>query len=166
MLTQDIVRSMFDYANGQLIWKINKSDKIKAGSFAGSINASGYVNVGIDKKLYCAHRIIFLWHYGYMPNFIDHINGITHDNRIENLRPATHSENMRNRRIAKTSSSGVTGVSWCRTKNRWESRIIIDKKNKRLGYFKTLGEAIEARREAEKIHYGKFASTIVVSLSM
>jgi hypothetical protein len=68
----------------------------------GHKNHEGYVYVYVDGKQYFAHRIIWKLETGREPEgVIDHINGETSDNRIENLRDVTHTENMRNRRSRK-----------------------------------------------------------------
>ena len=87
-LTQDLVRALFNYRDGNLYWKISKSYRIKIGNLAGRINKQGYRSVGINNKEYRYHRLIYLYHYGYLPKFIDHIDGNKLNNNIDNLRSA------------------------------------------------------------------------------
>ena len=61
---------------------------------------------------YTAHRVIWAMHYGEWPDQVDHINHDKADNRIENLRTVTHSENARNRKLNKNNTSGHAGVTW------------------------------------------------------
>ena len=89
---------------------------------------------------------------------VDHINHNRLDNRISNLRICTRQENCMNSG-KRYNSSGVTGVTWAQNRNRWHARIVINGKQKHLGYFKTKEEAIEARRQAEIEYYGEFAPT-------
>lgn len=90
---------------------------------------------------------------------IDHINHNRLDNRYDNLRVCTTQQNSMNTGQRCNTSSGVTGVSYYAHRNTWEAYISINGKRKRLGYFKTIEEAIEARRQAEIEYYGEFAPT-------
>lgn len=95
---------------------------------------------------------------------IDHKNHNGEDNRWENLREATHTQNMRNRITSKNSTTGVCGVNQCLSYSRsptgqpkFRAVIRINYKNKHLGFFNTLDEAAAARKAAEKKYLGKFA---------
>jgi hypothetical protein len=83
---------------------------------------------------------------------VDHINGDPLDNRRCNLRVCTHAENMKNHRGQKGEMRGVR-----RMKNRWHARIMVDRVDHHLGSFKTVEEAIAARRAAEVRLRGEFA---------
>lgn len=74
---------------------------------------------------------------------VDHINRDGLDNRKINLRLCTQKENIRNSKLYKNNSSGYKGISFIR--NKWRSRIFIEGKDKHLGLFDTLEEAITAR---------------------
>jgi len=71
----------------------------------GKIGAKGYIDIRYGKRSYKEHRLIFFYHYGYMPPQIDHINRVRHDNRIENLREATPLQNSLNRGSTRKSKS-------------------------------------------------------------
>lgn len=90
---------------------------------------------------------------------IDHINRNPLDNRRDNLRACTQHENIFNKSIQCNNTSGVPGVCWDKTKNRWIAYIKFNNKQKRLGQFKTKEEAIEARRRAEIEYFGEYAPT-------
>jgi hypothetical protein len=85
---------------------------------------------------------------------VDHIDGNTLNDRWNNLRLATVSQNGRNMRQASHNTSGVTGVCWYKPTSKWEAKIQHEGKSIYLGYFTHKEEAIEARRKAE-IHYHK-----------
>ena len=87
----------------------------------------------------------------------DHINRNALDNRRENLRQATKCENMRNRSLFANNKSGVTGVHWDQSREKWMASVKINKKNKHLGGFVNKDDAIRARLEAEAQYYGEFA---------
>lgn len=101
-----------------------------------------------------AHRVIFAIHYGFWPtNQIDHINGVRSDNRIENLREVTNKENHRNMKINSNNSSGHMGIVWDKARKKWQSSIVVNGRNKHLGRFSDITDAIAARKAAE-IKYG------------
>ena len=101
----------------------------------------GYTVIRIDRRLYRAHRLAWLYVHGEFPTqFIDHINGDRSDNRISNLRDVGRQTNNENRRAASPSSkSGLLGVSPKRDK--WVAQISAGNKNHRIGSFDTAEEA-------------------------
>lgn len=88
---------------------------------------------------------------------VDHINHNRLDNRRSNLRLCTHAENGRNLPLKKNNKSGFTGVLWDKNRNKWAASIKIMFKNKHLGRFEHIEEAISARLFAENYYYGEFA---------
>ena len=101
-------------------------------------------------KLY-AHRVVWAIYYGTWPeNQIDHVNGVRSDNRIENLRDASSSENSRNMARGARNKSGVVGVSKCGDTGKWVASIYIGGgKTKRIGKFLSIEDAASARKAAE-----------------
>lgn len=94
-----------------------------------------------------------------MSKQIDHINGIKHDNRRENLRSATNTQNQHNVGRNSKNTSGFKGVSWCKANNKWRAYIKINGKPKYLGVFETPELAHEAYKQAAIKHHGEFANT-------
>lgn len=88
----------------------------------------------------------------------DHINGNGLDNRRCNLRLATHSENMRNRRINKNSASHYKGVTWHKGTRKWRAQIKKDGNKKHIGYFDTMEAAHAAYVAAARELHGEFAN--------
>ena len=80
ILTQDYLKSIFEYKDGNLYWKIKTLNKIPIGSEAGHVDV--YKRIGINGKIYLCHRLIYLFHYGYLPKFVDHIDGNKLNNNI------------------------------------------------------------------------------------
>lgn len=152
MLTQQLVRELFDYdaLTGVLTRRIPKGNTT-AGVSAYVNHGSRYYRVCIYSRYYAAHRIIWLWIYGTFPkNEIDHINGNSFDNRLCNLREATRTENCQNTRRRKTNTSGKIGVGKCKITNKWRAYITVNRKYIALGYYKNIQDAIAARLAAEK----------------
>ena len=118
-------KELFDYKDGNLYWKNdNKSKKIK-GVIAGYINNSGYRAIRYDGKLYLAHRLVYLWHKGYLPAEIDHIDRNKQNNAIENLRECTKSQNHFNRSLSQTNTSGYKNVTWNKATKKWQVGLSI-----------------------------------------
>lgn len=90
---------------------------------------------------------------------VDHINGNTLDNRIENLRICDHVSNCANRRPQKRSISGIKGVQKNHSAKQrpWRARIGYKGTTVELGFFKTKEEAASAYSAAAKEMYGEFA---------
>lgn len=88
---------------------------------------------------------------------VDHINGDVLDNRKSNLRIATRQQNNMNRRVSSNNTSGVTGVSFCRSYNKWQSTISVNGKMIHLGLFSNIEDAVAARRAAEERYFGEYS---------
>ncbi len=147
METQELynyLHEYFEYLNGNLHYKKQIHYSKNKGDIAGYIHSSGYWHICIKQKLYKTHRLIFLYHYKYLPKEIDHIDRNKLNNRIENLREATHSQNMLNRKKHKTNKSGYKGVSWYSGNKKWKAQVCVNYKVIHLGYFETPELAYEA----------------------
>jgi hypothetical protein len=157
-ITVSELQRRFDYRDdGVLVRKVRASNQ-PAGTVAGSIANTGYVMISIDRRDYLAHRLVWLHFRGEWPDGdLDHINGIKHDNRIENLRLATKMQNMANIGRFSSNTSGAKGVHWLASKRKWQARIRIDGRRVHLGYFDTLTAAAKAYDEAALKHRGEFA---------
>lgn len=125
-----------------------------------SVNDKGYLHGGIHGRSYVAHRVAWALHYGEWPvNHIDHINGVRTDNRIENLRQATNSQNLMNRGKQENNTSGYKGVYFNKEKNKWQAHIHSGGENIYLGRFSTPEAAHDAYSFAAiKLHM-EFANT-------
>lgn len=163
-LTQAEVRRLFDYepGTGDLFYKISTSAKIKVGDVAGckivTFNCARQIVLGINYHSYQAHRIIWLWVTGEWPvDEIDHEDGNGWNNCWHNLRPVTHSQNLKNQAVRKTNTSGTTGVVWDKNRNKYLAKIRVDYRIINLGRFMNIDEAILARKAAEAKYFGEFA---------
>ena len=150
---------MFSYADGKLYWRKKISRKTVVGNEAGTIRKTdGYRQIMINRCTYRTHRLIYLYHHGWLPEFIDHINQNMADNRIENLRSATRVENSFNSKIRSDNTSGVKGVTWCKNKRKWLARLYADKKCVYFQRFENMKDAIDAVTKARPKYHGQFAS--------
>ncbi|NMD19083.1 MAG: HNH endonuclease [Verrucomicrobia bacterium] len=151
-LTADRLRELLNYdrETGVFSWLVSCRGT-RAGDIAGTSSSEGRRHIIIGYARYKAHRLAWLYVYGEFPKkLIDHINGDPTDNRIANLREATMSENLHNQRRAhKNNKTGILGVQWRASKNKFRARIVTDGKETHLGYFDTSDEAQKAYLEAK-----------------
>lgn len=158
MLTQEYVNELFVYKDGVLYWA-KPRQCVKVGRAAGCPEGHGYLQTRVDGRKYLNHRIIYLMHHGYMPKYIDHVDGDPTNNRVENLRPTSLLGNAHNRRIGKNNTSGVKGVTWNKASGKWQAQIRIGSgKRKYLGLFDTLNAAAEALHTERIKHHKEFAN--------
>lgn len=131
----------------------------KVGEPAGRIRGhDGRCRIGVDGGRYFANQLAWLYMKGEWANSrIDHINGDQADDRFENLRTATHSENLANARRPRHNVSGFKGVSWHKSAGRWRATIKKDRKPMHLGYFDTASEAHAAYMAKANELFGEFA---------
>ncbi len=150
----ELLREIFRYEDGKLFWKISPCNNTKIGTEAGMTRRKlGYKRVYIKDKEYLQHRVIWALLKGYWPkDYLDHIDGDPSNNRIENLREATNSENMRNQYIHRTGhrNGKPIGVYYRKSKNHWRAvapkRFLNrnENKGKEIGIYKTMEEAKNA----------------------
>jgi hypothetical protein len=157
-MDKNLANLMFLYKDNELFWQVDRGHKVKAGSLAGCVRKNGYRQLSINKKVYFAHRIIFLMHYGYLPKEIDHIDGNPLNNSIANLREVTHSQNQWNHKLRSDNKTGIKGVTWSKTKNKWKVQISFNSKNKHIAYSKDLELAELIAMEARNKYHKEFAN--------
>ena len=165
-LTQKLVLSLFSYRDGNLFWKVQKGKRGKIGNKAGTLS-HGYYRVKIDGKQYANHRLIYLMYHGYIPFVIDHIDGDSGNNNIDNLQDISFQNNVRKQKITltfdgKPTSSHYKGVTWHDPTKQWRSRIWVDNKNKHLGLFKSEDAAAEAYNKAAIESFGEYACLNII----
>jgi hypothetical protein len=151
----------FNIDDGTLIWKTrpashfynNKSNSWNAnyaGKKAGAISKKRrYIEITIKSIQYLVHRIIFKMFYGYDPEYVDHINGITTDNRPSNLRSVPFKENAKNRKLRKTNKTGISGIVITKH-NTFQVLLLNDDGTESRKIYKTLEEASYHRKVWEK----------------
>lgn len=143
--------------DGTLVWRVSRGGKTKAGDIAGCNETKGYWCIRYKRIAYKAHRLVWLYVYGKFPNGqIDHIDGNKSNNRVENLRECSQSENQRNVLLRQDNTSGFKCVSKDKKTGKWKVRAQIEGKRKFLGYFNTPEEASDAYQEFTKLHHKEF----------
>ena len=157
VLTHDHLLSILSYdeRSGNFVWLIN-SGRARIGNIAGNVHSGGYVVIIVDKKQYKAHRLAWFYVTGEWPRGrLDHKDNCGSNNRWDNLRPATHSQNMANRKLNANNSCGHKGV--VRRGSRYRAYINKDGKRYNLGTFSTAEEAAAVSwAKAQELH-GSFA---------
>tara|TARA_R110000822_G_scaffold49495_2_gene129698 strand:+ start:2639 stop:3163 length:525 start_codon:yes stop_codon:yes gene_type:complete len=153
-ITQELVRELYDYRDdGKLIHKMARKGA-KVGTEAGWLCSKGYCQVSVLGKLGLSHRIIFLYHHGYLPKMVDHINGVRTDNRIENLRECTMSQNKAN-----SKGTAVSGYKGVRKRGRkWYVNIKVNSKAIWLGAYDNIETAAQVAAAAREHYFGEFAN--------
>lgn len=150
------IKKAIDYSpdTGIFSWSKSCTSKKRIGN-VGSINDKGYVKIRFMGKDFAAHRLAFFYMTGLMPHKniqVDHINCIRHDNRWENLRLATQSENQRNEMLRRNNTSGFKGVTWDKKAKKWRAKCRDGKKEVHLGFYddlETAALAVMTFRERE-----------------
>lgn len=156
----------YDETTGILTWKnqpktsrsnIGFNNKC-GGKVAGTVSDTGYLVVGIAKKYYLAHRVIWKLMTGNDPlDIIDHEDTDQLNNRWRNLRETANGPNIQNSRIRKDNVSGVKGVHWDAGHKAWRASIGCDGKTIKIGRFKSFETACTARQQASEKMHGAFA---------
>ncbi len=115
-----------------------------------SIN--GYLRVSISGERYLVHRVIYKMITGLEPEIIDHIDGNPRNNRIDNLRSVSVTENAQNAALPVTNQTGCRGVQWSARRKKWRASITANRKFIHLGVFENIDEAMKARKNAEALY--------------
>ena len=137
-------------------WLARQRNSLCSGKLAGTQNPNGYVIVQIAQMGgVCGHRIAWCLAYGEdAPERIDHINGDRQDNRLVNLRLASHAQNLQNQKTQV--GRQFKGISRA-YKTNWGARIKVGGKTLALGYHRTAEDAARAYDRAAVEHFGAFA---------
>lgn len=162
-ITQELLHRLFRYDkdSGHLIWRepLHSTSRPPLGERAGCVKkCCGYRDIKIDGKPYKAHRLVWMYHFGEWPRGeLDHVNLVKDDNRIENLRLATRSQNCANKR----GLVGLKGVHLRYVRSdgsrRWVGMIKVSGRQRFLGYFDCPAAAACAYQIAADEEFGPFA---------
>ena len=158
MITQDQVKDLFDYRDGELYWKVATSKRIKIGDKVKSLGSDGYLRGTINGKKYANHRIIFLMFNGYLPKKVDHRDNNPLNNRIGNLREATVPQNAHNSKKPITNTSGVKGVVWHTQAKKWQVQLQVNGVHKYFGQYHDIDVAKFIAETMRYKYHGQFAN--------
>ncbi len=146
----------YTFKGEEFYFDLEDYDKIK--DYCWFMDNNGYIVAKIrgSKKYTRLHRVV-LNCVKYTP--VDHKSGkdTRNDNRKSNLRICTYSQNGMNRNTLSNNTSGVSGVTWHKQKNKWQAYITVNKRQIHLGYFDKFEDAVKARKEAEEKYFGEFS---------
>jgi hypothetical protein len=154
MITQQQLKSWLSYdpIAGEFTW-------LADGRIAGSTFGRGYLNIKIDGQLYKGHRLAWLYMTGRWPReTIDHADRNPRNNKWANLREATLSQNLANRRgrSNRKYQELPKGVSYSQS-NRFQAAVYRNGIRKHLGTFATVEQAANAYQRGAVAEYGEFA---------
>lgn len=163
-LTQEELKRCLHYNPNTGIFrrKLSYNPKIRVGEIAGG-ESEGYIRIRVRGKKFMAHRLAWLYVYGYFPeNQIDHIDRNRSNNKIDNLRHVSQSCNLKNISLKSNNTSGVTGVYWSSLEKRYKAGVKFNQKYIHLGTFENFNDAVKARWDGEiKYNYQTCNSTSV-----
>jgi len=147
----------YDSETGEFRWRERVSRSVKAGEVAGLINGDGYRLIAIKGREYRAHQLAWFYMTGrWCSTIIDHRDGNPSNNRWDNLRRATVSQNNANRPMHRNNKCGYKGVTQTPS-GRWRANINKNRQRHHLGIFATPEEAHAAYAEAAGKLFGEFA---------
>lgn len=154
MITQARLKELLHYdpETGVFTWRVSRGLAVKGGTAGCLCKESGRILIGVDGKLHLAHRLVWVYVFGCIPDSgIDHINGCPSDNRLNNLREANQSQNMQNiKNPPKHNTSGALGVCWHKGARKWMSVIQLNGSQKYLGLFDSRELAHQAYLAAKR----------------
>lgn len=150
-------RLIYDQETGVVSWSMDSRNKFPGG-VAGCVAPTGYWVLMYGGSQYRRSRVAWLLMTGEWPmQDIDHKDRDTVNDRWDNLRSATESENMANAKVRCDNTSGARGVSWNFRLGSWHVRVNVDRQLYHIGYFDDFDEAVRARDEAAAKLHGEFA---------
>lgn len=141
----------YDMSGNSFLIDLEDLEKIKG--YYWSMGVNGYFSK--DSRKIQMHRFIMDCNDNNL--VVDHINHMKNDNRKNNLRIASRTENNRNVQLSSNNTSGTTGVRWHKVCEKWIANITVNKKLLHLGYYDNFEDAVSARKEAEEKYFGEFS---------
>ncbi len=148
---------IYDPVTGVWRWLVDRGNRFKTGTVAGSINEKGYWIIGVLGRNYKAHRLAVFYMTGEWPkDQVDHNDLHKANNRWGNIRPAINSQNQMNGPVRSDNKLGLKGIKEHKPTGLFQARITVNGKRQSLGYFKSTSEAIDARRNAAYKIHGNF----------
>ena len=166
----DYLNECFCLDGGDLIWKVRPAHHFKTsgvmtwwnrnfpGKKAGGMGSKGYLQIGLFRKKFLNHRVVFFMHNGEQPEYVDHIDEDKLNNKPTNLRAASLHQNMQNKGTPKSNSSGIKGVVWNKLSKKWQAQCVVNKITKYGGIFSDIADAEIAVKALRSTLHGEFAN--------
>jgi len=157
-LTAEVLRTLLSYdpETGVFTRRVVTASRVHLGDVAGWEDKDGYVNISLLNLTWKAHRLAWFYMTGEWPKAdIDHKNLTHNDNRWDNLREATRTQNLANSGKRPSNTSGLKGVS--KTGRKWRANMSIDDRQVYLGSFDCKAAAHFAYIVASHSRHGEFA---------
>lgn len=164
LLNQQELLEKFEYRDGQLFFK-KCYQPYKIGELAGYYNLKSYYIISFKGEQFQGHRIIFFMHKGYLPEMIDHEDRKPSNNRIENLRECTGTQNSLNKALHKNADTQYYGITFMNYKKqpKYIVKIRVNGKAKFFGsYISIIDAVLVYNREAVRYH-GEFANLNIIN---
>ena len=141
---------------------VDQDDFDRYSKYTWFINSNGYAQRNEPRcngrrNMPNMHREVLGLRYG-DGSIVDHVNGNKLDNRKENLRICTASENTINTGLSTRNKTGYKGVSFCKRAKKFRAQISIDGKVKSLGYYDNPVDAHASYRQVAELIHGEFAN--------
>jgi len=156
----DSIRKFISYdpETGVFRWIISPNGQTKVGQIAGTISATGYRRIKFSRERYSAGPLAWWFVYGEWPQTqIDHQDRDRDNNKINNLRCATGSQNMQNGVARQHNNSGFKGVYFHKHKAKWCATIGVNYRHIFLGYYDKPEDAASAYDTAARELFGEFS---------
>jgi len=139
---------------GLWTWLQAISNKVVIGNVAGTKTPWGYIRITVHQEKYMAHRLAWFYMTGeWPPEEIDHKDLVRDNNKWDNLRLATSSQNKANRKEQRNNTSGHKGIDWDTRRSKWRTRVA----DKHIGYYDSFDMAVEKYRETAKDQFEEYA---------
>lgn len=152
MVTQQSLREKFFYKDGLLFAKHGKQPKLTP-----ITKHQRYLRFRVNGHVFKLHQLIYLYFYGYIPNVIDHRDNDRTNNKIENLREVTQAQNCLNRKVSKSSVTGIKNLYFSKKCGRWFVQMMVGNARKIIGRFEDFELAEFVALEARNKYHGTFA---------
>lgn len=155
--TQDQLREELDYdpATGLFTRLIARSNCVKIGDIAGSLDSHGHIQIRVWGRLYLAHRLAWFWVKDEWAPLVDHRNTKRADNRWKNLRKATRDQNGANSVCSKHSATQAKNI--VPQGGKFRLRMTMDGKRAHIGYYDSIAEAQTVYAIKASEAHGEFA---------
>lgn len=147
------------YTNKGEKFIFDKEDFDKIKDLCWHIGSNGYLTAQYNNKHFLFHRLIMSSYIQSSADIVDHIQHNLLDNRKQSLRVVTQSENGMNKSTQANNTSGHIGVSWSKSKNKWEAYIGVQNRLIHLGRYDNYEEAVAVRESAEQKYFNQYSFT-------